>query len=381
VSFFDEADEPPRTEIRSSTRPTGRRRNSGGSGRGGRRRPPSGPTHQSIVARRAVAVAALVIVIVLIAVGVNSCQSSARKSALQDYANNVNSVINRSHATSDALFKALSGGSGSGATAISRAIDATETRADAVLQSARGLSVPSAAQTANGHLLLALRMRVDGITNIANEIQPALGTSVNQQAVDQIATQMARFYASDVLYKDYMAPELVSALHANDISVGGQDGTQINPDQFLQSINWLTPLYVAGKLGVTLSSSGSKGSGKPVTGLHGDELNSVTLNGTTLSPGASATVAASPPPTFDLNFSDSGNFDETDVTCKVTVTGTSASGTQVIPVIDKGKSATCAVKLPSSPPKGTYTVQATIEKVLGETRMSNNTAAFTVTFN
>src|ERR1700712_2842828 len=103
LSFFDEVDEPPRTETRTpprtASRGAPRRRQSGrgpgSGGRGGGRGP--GDTrgsrgtdpHQSIIARRAIAAGALLVVIILIAVGVNSCESSARKSALQTYASDV----------------------------------------------------------------------------------------------------------------------------------------------------------------------------------------------------------------------------------------------------------------------------------------------------
>ena len=96
----------------------------------------------------------------LIAVGINSCQSSARKSALQDYANNVNTLINRSHQTSTSLFQALTR-SGGNASQTSQAINDTRAAAQRVLSDAQGLNPPSAAQASNGHLVLALRMRLE----------------------------------------------------------------------------------------------------------------------------------------------------------------------------------------------------------------------------
>ena len=380
LSFFDEADEPPRTEIRTPSRPTPRRRDSGGSGSGGRRRPPSGPNHQSIVVRRAVVVVAFVVIIVLIAVGINGCQSSARKSALQDYANNVDSVISRSDTTSKSLFKALDGGSGD-ASMISQSINKTRANAQTVLSDARGFSVPSAARTANSHLLLALQMRLDGITNIANEIQPALGTSVGRDAVNGIAAQMARFYASDVLYKQYTLPALVSALHAGNIAVGGSDGVPVNNGQFLPSLDWLNPGDVASQLGVSLSGGGSSGSSTTLKGLRGDSIGPVSVTGTQLSTGGTNSIPASPPPTFDVSFTNGGNFDETDVSCKVSVTGGGVTGTKVVASVAQGATASCAVTLSAAPPAGTYNVVVTIEKVPGEKNVQNNTSTFPVTFN
>jgi hypothetical protein len=325
----------------------------------------------------------LVIVIVLIAVGVSSCQSSARKSALQDYAHSVNSLINRSDQTGSTLFGALSSGvNASNVTNASNSINTARQSAENVLSDARGVSVPSAARTANSRLVFALQQRLDGITNIATEIQPALGTSVNRDAVNQIAGEMARFYSSDVVYKDYVAPALVSALHANHIAVGGADGVVINGHQFLPSIDWLQPQFVAAQLNVTLpSGSGGGKGGKTATGLHGHALTSVSVAGTTLVPGATNTVAASPTPTFHVSFENGGNFNETDVRCTVTVTGKNVSGTKIVPETFSNKPATCDVTLNTSPPAGSASVVVTIAKVPGEKNTANNTQTYPVTFN
>lgn len=389
MSFFDDVDEPP-TEAGRAPRQSPRRRGTSGSGSGsgsrggsGSRPPrsggrPSGAPSQSILVRRAVAIAALIVVIVLIAVGVNSCQNSAQKSALQDYSNNVNSVVSSSNQTGSSLFGILqSGVSSSNATSVQQQINRARQSAQNQLQRARAFSVPDPDKGAQTYLLLALRMRLDGITNIASEIQPALGSSVNHDAINHIAAEMARFYSSDVVYKQYAAPALVSALHANNIAVGGADGQPINGGQFLPSIQWLDPNHVASVLNVNL---GSGHGGKPSPGLHGHTLNTVSAGGSQLQSGATNSVAASPPPTFTLSFTNGGQHNERDVRCKVTVTGTGVTGTKVVPQTTAGQNATCDVRLSQSPPTGTYNVVATVEKVPGETNTANNSLTFPVTF-
>jgi hypothetical protein len=326
-----------------------------------------------------------VIIVVLVSIGINGCEGSARKSAVRDYANSVNTVVNRSDTTSTSLFGALSG-KGGDAQQVSQKVNTTEETAREVLSQAQHLNVPSSAKTAQSHLMLALQMRLDGVTAIAGQIQAALGNSVRTSAVTNIAGDMARFYASDVLYKDYTAPAIVSALHANSIAVGGDDGAPVSAGQFLPSLQWLTPQYVASELGVAISSTGSGGSGSSAghntsKGLHGHELNSVSVDGTTLSTSATNSVTANPAPTFALNFTNAGDFDEFGVTCEVKVTGVSDSGTKVVAETFTGKTGTCDVTLSSSPPEGTtYTVVATIEKVPGEANLTNNTLSFPVTF-
>ena len=155
------------------------------------------------------AAVALLIVVVLVALGVHSCQVSQRNNALKDYTNNVSSLIQQSDTTGTGLFDVLSTGASSGtATTVQNEINQTRVKAVNQLDQVRGLSVPDQVKSANQNLVLAFQMRVDGITNIANQIQPALGTSTSKQAINTIAAEMARLYASDVVYKDYTAPAI-----------------------------------------------------------------------------------------------------------------------------------------------------------------------------
>jgi hypothetical protein len=373
LSFFDEVDEP-----RTPPRTPPRRRRPSGSGR----RPPGGPPNdqQAIQLRRGIAAAALLIVIVLIALGVRSCQNSAHVSALKDYSNNVASLIKESDQTGTQLFHVLVSGGGQGAaTSIQNQINQTRVNAEAELSRARGIDVPDEVKGAQQNLLLALRMRADGIANIATEIQPALGTSTSKDAIYAIAAQMARFYASDVLYKGYTAPAIAAALHSAGIAVGAPNGQTISAGQFLPSIEWLQPSFIATELGTTIPG-GTGTTGKATPGRHGHSLDSVSVNGTTLQTGSTNTIPKSPPPTFTLNFTNGGTNTEHNVVCKVSVTGTSVSGQTVVPQTTPNQHVTCKVTLTSSPAAGTQSVAATVEPVLGERTKTNNTLDFPVTF-
>ena len=72
-------------------------------------------------------------------------------------------------------------------------------------------------------------MRVDGIANIAQQIQPALGNSTSKDAIYTIAAEIARLYSSDVVYKDYTATEIAAALHGAGIAVGAPNGQTRSP--------------------------------------------------------------------------------------------------------------------------------------------------------
>jgi hypothetical protein len=368
LSFFDETDEP---TIAPRTTPRRRPPSRGGGGR----RPPS--DQQAIQVRRAIAAGAILVVVILIVLGVHSCQISARNSSLKNYNNNVASLIQQSDQTGSQLFNQLSSGGGANnATNLQNQINQTRVNAESQLSHAKGLDVPDEMRNAQTNLLLALQMRRDGIANIALQIQPALGTSTSKDAVNAIAAEMARFYSSDVIYKDYTIPEIVAALHSAGIGVGGTNGQTIEPGQFLPDLGWLTPTFVATKLGASIPTP----SGKPAPGLHGHSLDSVSVNGTTLQTGSTNTISASPPPAFTLHFTNSGQNTENNVVLKVSVSGTSVSGQTIVPQTTAGQSTTGQVTLSSSPPKGTYTVTAEVVPVPGEKNTANNSLSFPVTF-
>ncbi len=328
--------------------------------------------------RRIGLAAVVVIAIVLIAVLVNSCETSARNSALKDYNNSVASLNARSVQTGTNFFGVLAGGTSDPMSLQQRLAEAAND-ATSQLNSAKGLSVPDEVKGAQQDFVQALQMRKDGMNNIANEVEPALQAQTAQSSVDSIAAEMARFYASDVLYKDYAVPQIVGALRAAGITVGGLGGQQLNSDQFLPSIDWLDPTHVATTLHVTLPSSTTT-TQHIAPGLHGHELNSVSVGGSTLQTGSTNSIPASPAPTFTLDFANTGQNTETNVKCRVTVSGSSVSGQTVVPQTTAGESTSCQVTLSSTPPKGSHTLTATIVPVPGETKTANNTLTFPVTF-
>ncbi len=383
MSFFDDVDEPPRTETRSSARASSRstprgRRPSGPGGRGpGPRRPAGG--QQSIQVRRAIAAAALVIVILLVAIGVHSCQASATENALKDYANSVASIVNSSNATSQELFTndLLANAGSSNATGVEDAVAQTLVKAQNELDSATGASVPSQMQTANTYLVQALRYRRDGIKQIAANIEQALaGGTASKTPLQNLASGMARFYASDVAYKDYAVPALVSALHGDGIGVGGTNGETIVGGQFLPSLAWLSSAGIASALHITVPGVAPAKLGP---GPHGDKIDSVSVGGTTLQSGSTNTVPAKTT-AFVVNFTNSGASDEVNTVCKVSITGTGVTGQGVIASTTPGNNYACTATLKTSPPAGTYRVVATVEKVPGETNLTNNSLSYTVEF-
>lgn len=310
-------------------------------------------------------------------VGIHSCEVSSRNSALRDYTNSVSSLQQQSVSDGQTLFKQLATpGASANPTALRTQIDTDGFDAQKRLDQAQGLSVPDQVSSAQQHFLDVLRLRLNGFQTIAANIDQALGTA-SKDGLAAVATGMADFYASDVVYKQFVAKQIAEALNAAGISVGGANSEQINGAQFVTNIGWLTPSYIAAQIGAQAPATTG---GRLAPGLHGDKIDSVAVGATTLSTSSTNAIPASPAPTFTLSFTNDGQNPETGTGCLVTVSGTSITGHGVVAQTTAGQTTTCTVKLSSAPPTGQYTVVARIEKVPGEHNLTNNVLSFPVTF-
>lgn len=384
MSFFDEPEEETRVQPAAggSRRPRGRGSRPPGGGRPprGGRRPPG--EEQAIRVRRAVALVALVVVLVLIVVGVHSCAVSQANSALRNYNDSVASLIRASNQNGDQMFSTLAGGINSNnAQQVQSQVDTARLTASNQYRRAQGLSAPGSVKAAQGYFVDTMRFRRDAITNIASDLQPALQSSTATSAVNSIATEMARLYASDVLYKDYALPGIVSALHTAGIPVGGTDGEPIDGKQLLPDVRWLDPAYVATTLKVSVAStSTSGGNGKAAPGVHGHALDSCSVGSTALSTTAAVTIPTGSAPTLTCQVTNDGQNTETNVAVKASISGTSITGTGTIPQTQPGQQYTVQIPLSSAPPAGTYDMTVGVQHVPGETTFTHNSKTFPVTF-
>jgi hypothetical protein len=321
---------------------------------------------------------------------VKGCVDNRREAALKDYNRSVRTLVEQSRSeVARQFFDTLGGATSGEPTQVQEAINQLRVRADEELSQAERLDPPDAMAGAQTNLELVLSLRRDGVAKIADEIQTALGgTAGAGTAVDAIAGQMQAFNASDVVYSQRVAPLLLKGLKDDDIaaSYDGTAGEQVLPyASFLPDenggISWMSPDYVAQQLGAV--SSNGRPSGTPSPGLHGHQLDSVSVNGVDLTTAGSNRIAATPPPTFVVSFTNGGENDETNVKVIVEITGSGSPirAQAIVPTTTAGGSATANVTLRASPStSGAATIRVTIAQVLGEETTDNNTASYPALF-
>ena len=264
MSFFDEGDEP--TRVTRSSRP--RRGGGGGSGGGSApRTAPRRPDRQTLLVRQGVAIGVGLLLIIVIAVGVRGCVSNQQENALKDYNRDVNSVTTSSDRdVGRAFFQLLSSGSDQ-AQDLQVQVNQLRLAADEDARRARSFDVPDERRGAHNNLLLTLDFGAEALRRIAAELRTYIGRGQpSEQAVERIAGQMQKFLASDVVYNQRVAPLIKESLDSEGIT-----GQRIPTSQFMPSIAWLSPDYVAEQLGAEAGTQ----SDEPAPALHGHGLTSV----------------------------------------------------------------------------------------------------------
>jgi hypothetical protein len=365
VSFFDEGDdEPPRRE-------------GGGTATRQRRSGQRTPEEQQVLVRRIVAGVVGLVVVILLIVLIQGCLSSQKEDALKDYNTNVGKIVAQSDTVGDQLFKALSKGGGNPQN-LQVQVNALRGDAEQQVEAARKLDVPDEMKQAQQDYLLTLELRRDALTKIASQLPAALSKQASSSgpAIAQITGQMQAFLASDVIYSLRVAPLIAKAL--DDNGIGGQ---RIAQSRFLADpLSWLDKNVVSQRL--SGATSGGTASGKAPPGISGHSLDSVSVDGTDLSTDSANRIASSPPPTFTVNYTNSGENDEKNVQVQVSITGAGAPINLTKTVnTTAGESGSAELALTTAPPTGQpVTIKATIKPVPGEKTTDNNTQSFPAVF-
>jgi hypothetical protein len=369
VSFFDDDDQPTRTA--RSPRPRRTPRRSGGASGGG-------PTdHQQLLIRRAVALGVVVLVLILIVIGFNSCRSSAHKNSLRDYNRDVSGIVQDSdQQVSKPMFDLLQSKQSRSPVAMETQLNQYRVVAEDQAGRAKSLSVPGDMADAQRDLEMVLNFRAEAVAGIAGRIRTALGSAdAAKQATSEIAGQMQKLLASDVIYSQRVAPLIKQELDDNSIT-----GQTIAASKFLPNLGWLDPNTVAQRIGGESAASAQPTSPGP----HGHGLTSVAVGGTTLQPQPAVNrIAAGSSTTFTVAFQNQGASDESNVkvTVRLTGAGKPIEVNKTVPQTKAGATATADIPLGQSPPIGTpVTIKVTIGKVPGEKTLDNNPQSYTALF-
>jgi hypothetical protein len=379
LSFFDDEDEEPPTTVRPARtqqqpRPQPRRPQRGGGGTGAGGGGASSIDHHAMMVRRRIAAGVGVVLLIAIVLLVNGCLKRGKQQALESYNQNVNQIAAQSESqVAKPLFTTLSSASSKQALDVETQVDQLRRQSEEIAEHAKGLSVPSEMASAQRNLLLALNLRVEGLTKIAGLVREALGGKA-QQASTYIAGAMETFLASDILYSQRVVPLIQQTLAS-----GGASGQTTAPSRFLPNLGWLTPSTVQAKL----TGQATASSGAVAPGTHGSALKGVGVGTNTLEPSPTLNhISGGANPTFTAMVEDSGSNPETDVKVNVSVTteGKTLTASHTIEKTEPGQTYNANVTVKGVTLEAASRVDVEVVPVPGETDVENNKASFIVIF-
>jgi hypothetical protein len=359
LSFLDEPDEPVRT----------------------RRRPPRGSSvdRQTLMARRGIAAVGVLIVVILFVLLFRGCLDARKENAMEDYANRSAELMRESKLEGDLLFDLLQSEGGTDQVVeIQNDLNAYRVSSSERVDRARGLDVPDEVADAHGYFLDVLELRRDALALTADAMRTALGDQDRREGTQDVTRAMQVFLASDTIDMARFRPRLKEALEEEDLSVPNFPSKTFVPD-----VEWLEAAFVADRVNGLRSGTGGTGDEAAAPGLHGNGIAAVSLGGTTLTPGAGATVQLTGDLAFEVQVQNQGENTETDVNVVVSV-GEGDDAIELEEAIDTiavGEIQTVTIPLSEQPPIGqNVAISVEVEPVPGEEMTDNNVQEFTVIF-
>ena len=298
--------------------------------------------------RRTIALVGGVVLLILFVLLVRGCLNTRKENAIKDYGNDSAELLRESKEDGDQLFNLLEGKGGTDqATAIINTLNGYRTSSSNRVDRADALDTPGDLNGAQDDLLEVLQLRAQGLADITDALQVALGDQDRRQGSDDVAKQMQIFLASDIVDTQLFRRKLFEVLRDQ-----GLPAPNLPKAGFVPDIQWLQPDFVADQVNALRTGTGGGGSAAP--GLHGNGIAGVTLGGTALAPGGSASVQLAGDLSFQIQVQNQGENTETDVVVTVTVGDGGDADTQeeTIPTIAAGELKTVTIPLSRQPPTG-----------------------------
>jgi hypothetical protein len=325
--------------------------------------------------RRRVAAGVAVVALVLIILLISGCLKSQKQQSLKDYNRHVGEIAQEFETqVAKPLFTDLTGASAKSALDVEVQINQLRLEAQKLTARAQGLSVPGEMTGAQRAFLLALGLRVEGITKIAAQVPAALGGQTNAVA-PKIAGAMQTFLASDVLYSQRVAPLIQQELSSNGISESTTSA------RFLPNIGWLETSTVVSRL--TGQTAGGSSSSGLAPGTHGSALLSTAVGSTNLEAEPTLNhVSGGGNPKFTVTVENTGTNAEANVKVNVTVTtaGQQRKDSHTISSTQPGQKYNVEVPVSGVPLTVASKIEVEVVAVPGETNTENNKASYLAIF-
>jgi len=327
---------------------------------------------QQFLVRRLIGVGIGVAFLILIVVGFRGCLEARSDRALRNYDADVATIMQQSEQSGRDFFNLLNGSNGGTSSSLDAQQEVLRQRdtSQTLLDRAHDISVPGKMHDAQNAVIQTLTLRRDALSSIAESVPQATARTQTGNAVETISNAMGSLYASDVLWTQIGKPAIENVLDDE-----GVDATPLPNGRFMpaNATDYLNQTTLVSKLN-TLTGQATTTTG----GVHGLQLESTSIGGTTLTPDSTNSVSADAQE-IDIQVTNSGDSDETGISVTATLGGSQLNGQ--LQALSAGESGTVKIPITSKPTPGTdTTLEVVVNPVAGEQITTNNTSTYTVVF-
>lgn len=347
---------------------------------GGPRRPAPPPPGAVTLARLAGLVALAIAVVVGLVFWVGACQGQSKHDEYSSYMAQVQRIAQSSAATGTAaLAKAVTAPKLTVA-GLQAKLEEWSRQQQVDYDEAVRLVPPAPLQAAHQEVLATLQLRAIGLAGLAN-VLGQVGSKSPSVVAGLLAKQAQLLSASDLLWAElFRLPATQTMKRAGVVGVIAPPSQIVSNPEVISATSFQT---------VYQNLQATTPTGK-VTGLRGSELLSTeAVAGSSVKQLASAsptTVVVAASLAFKVAFKNAGNFVETRVPVRLTVSvfnKTVVTKKKIVQAVQQGATATVVfanLGLPNSAFVEQATVNVEIGKVPGEKNLGNNRASYPVFF-
>jgi hypothetical protein len=343
--------------------------------RRGPRPPVRPPTGLTPLLRLIGLISFAILIVLLLVLWVNGCREDKRKDAYSNYVGKVSDYASESQKLGR-QFNTLLTSRGTKETDVESELSGFATRQDQITDAARKLDPPGHLRDQDSHMLEAFELRSSGLRGMSDAFR-STATSKNADAAgSDLAVQMQRFVASDVIWQDFFKEPTKEELQRIGVSgVNVPDSTFLkNPD--IATSTSMKAVWQRIHGGTTSGSTCSP---------HGTQLVSTTVlpAGKELSEGATNTVEQSEDLAFQVKVKNSGCAQEVGLRVTLTIQQSPKpiKSRKTIPLIDSGAEETVEFRnLPLPPLDQKTSVTVEVDPVPNESTIDNNSASYPVQF-
>jgi hypothetical protein len=343
--------------------------------RGPRRRMPRAPGNLTPLLRLVALIALAILIVVLLVVWVEGCATDRKRERYTDYMAEIGAVGNQSARLGQQLATTL--------TTPALKLEDLDAELGGYVQSAENqveraedINAPGPLHTAHEGAIESLRYRANGLQGLKTAFQETADADDAPVAGEQLAAQMNRLLASDIIWVDSFELRAESVVESE-----GVVALEAPTSDFVTADDITTPESLAA---IWERIQGASTDGTP-QGLHGSGIAYVKAlpSDQTLSTDTVTEILVTDQLAFEVGVEDTGDFQE--VRIKVTLTipkqPENIVQEQTIDLIEPGETEAVRFKVGALVPFGPeVSVKVDVDPVQGETNTANNTFEYPVIF-